>query len=170
MIRGHLEPLPKTGIVGILQFVRRALAQTKVQKVEISKRGIEVVREMPDDESPIVPDGTDDIDVGYLLGSIELASYAFNPKEHPLYALHGATQAVLAKDRDVHAIVTPGWPMMAAWLGVETPTAPPRSIFGTKLVYVQSGITNDRVIVLGSKPNSIFLSDVDFGVAVDIGV
>lgn len=172
MKRTHIEPLPKgeESLRKTLQFVQRALTQPKVQKIEISSKGIEVVRDMTSEEEPVVPVGSDDVDVSFLLGNIELASHAFDPKQHPVYALHAATQMVLEKKRDVFAIVAPGWPLLAAWLGVDGPSSPPKALFGTKLVYVPSGVTNDRVVVLGAKSSSLFLSDVDFGVAVDLGV
>lgn len=177
MKRTHFEPFPKTGMLGTLHYVRRALSQPSVQKVEITARGIEVVREMDDADAPVVPGGVDDLDIGYILDRVELKSYPFDPEEHAMYVLYGAMREIQKTRREVHAIVAPGWPVFAAWLGLEAmkrfdikTEEPPQAVFGAKIVFVAPSITNDRVIVLGAPPNSLFLSDTDMAVAVDLGV
>lgn len=171
MRRNHVEPLPKDGnIIRMLQFVRRALDQQQVLKVEITPKGVEVVREMSNGDEPVVPNGTDDVDISFVLERTEVSAVPFSPERHPLYTLFEATKIVNQKDREVFAIVAPGWPMLAAWLGVEETKQPPQAIFGTRVLYVPAGTTNDRIVVLGARPGSMFLSDVDTAVAVDLGV
>lgn len=176
MKRLHVEPLPPQGtetmIPSVLRYVRRALSTPKVQRVEISMKGITVEREMPPEaaDDPVVPAGSDDVDVAYLLSNIELLSHPFDPKQHAMYALYEGSGALMARGRELYAVVAPGWPLFAAWLGVEATKEVPKFIFGTKLVIVPSNVTNERVVLLGAKASAIFLSDADLGIAIDLGV
>lgn len=168
-----MEPFPAPGpdrMSNILLYVRRALTQPAVQKVEITPKGIEVVREMDSPDDPVVPVGVDSVDMAFLLDHVEMTPYPFNPEEHPMYVLYGAMREIHKTRRKVHTIVAPGWPMFAAWLGVEADKEPPTDIFGAKVAFVPSTITNDRVVILGAPHISLFLSDVDMAVAVDLGV
>jgi hypothetical protein len=159
-------------IPSVLRYVRRALTTPKVQRVEISMKGITVEREMPPEaaDDPVVPVGSDDIDIGYLLGTIELLSHPFDPKQHAMYALYAGSQTLATKGRELFAVVAPGWPLFAAWLGVEATKDVPKFIFGTKLLIVPSNVTNERVVLLGAKASALFVSDADLGIAIDLGV
>lgn len=172
MKRMHIEPLPPAGprmLNSVLAVVRRALTQPKVQRIEISLKGIEVEREMEDPDEPVIPPGGD-VDGGYLIERIKMLAHPYKPEEHAVYALYGATALVEQADREVFAVMVPGWPLFAAWLGVDVGKVAPRTAFGLKMMYVPTSVTNDRIILLGAPPTSLFLSDVDLGVAIDIGV
>lgn len=170
MKRTHMEPLPRQDpLRGTLRFVQRALTQTNVQRVEITARGIEVEREMEDD-SPVVPDGSNDVDMNFLLARIELLTHPFDPKEHPVYALYGAAHRLEELNLTLHAVVAPSWPLFSAWLGIETTPTPPKTVFGMPLVVAGPNTTNGRVVLLGAPPQSLFRTDVSLGIAVDLGV
>lgn len=171
MKRLHMEPLPSSDpIPSVLRFVSRAMGTSKVQRIEISPKGVLVEREMSDPDEPVVAGGTDDVDHAFLLNQrINLMALPFDPEQHAVYALYDAAKMLEKEDREVFSILVPSWPLFAAWLGVEEGT-PPKAVFGMKMALVPKNITNERVILLGAKPMSIFLSDVDMGVAIDLGV
>jgi len=169
MKRLHTEPLPNT-MSALLQYVKRAVSQPKVHEVVITEKGILVSREMADEQTPVVPEGQNEVDHTFLLNHLEIEQYPFNPKEHGIYTLYGATQKMSEKKLLTFELVVPGWPLFAAWLGVEETQQPPTHVFGIKTAYVSPLVTNERVIVLGAPPSSLFLTDVTFGLAIDLGV
>lgn len=166
--RVHVEALPRS-MPAVLSYVRRALSQPNVQEVEITATGISVTRKMEDELAPVVPTGSDDVDINFLLNHVEIVPYRFDPKEHAVYSLYGAMKLLQERKRSVFGIVAPGWPLFSAWLGVEA-KEPSETNFGHKTYYVSPLVTNERVVVLGAPLNSIFLTDVDCGVALDLGV
>jgi hypothetical protein len=169
MKRLHTEPLPKS-MSALLLYIKRALSQPKVQEVVITEKGILVSREMVDEQEPVVPEGQNEVDYTFLLNHIEIEQHRFDPTEHGIYALYGATRALVEKKLITFELVVPGWPLFAAWLGVEETKQPPTHIFGIKTTYVSPLVTNERVVVLGAPPSSLFLTDVTFGMAIDLGV
>lgn len=168
MKRTHLEPLPKAGVLGVLHFVQRALGQTGVQEVSISAKGIEVVREMPEVEEEVVPGGSNDVDVDFLLAHIELLAFPYVPEEHGTAALFGAAQMLSKAGREARWMVAPGWPLVSAWLGIEPEL--PKTVYGFQLIVVAPARTNGRVVLLGAPAQRMFMSDVTHGVSIDIGV
>lgn len=172
MKRMHMEPLPAQGgdvVASALRYVRRAMTTPKVHRIEISPKGILVEREMSDPDEPVVPGGTNEVDIGFLVSSIDIMALPFDPKQHGMYALYAAALAAGEKGREVFTLAVPGWPLFAAWLGVDE--APqPKTVLGMHLTVVPSNVTNGRVVMLCAKPSSLFLSDVDYGVAIDLGV
>ena len=120
MKRTHIEPMPR-GLAALLRFVERAMLQPGVQEVHILTKGIEVVREMPEDEDVVVPKGTDDIDFDFLLGKIELLTHPFSEEEHGTEALFLAAQTLQTERK-----VRPQWlilPGVAVGFGVARPEA-----------------------------------------------
>lgn len=168
MKRTHLEPLPKAGVPGVLQFVQRALGQSGVQTVSISAQGIEVVREMPEVEDEVVPGGSNDVDIDFLLARAELLPYPFTPDEHGTAALFGAAQVLSKAGREARWMIAPGWPLVSAWLGVEPEL--PKTVYGFQLIVVAPARTNGRVALLGAPAQRMFMSDATHGVFIDIGV
>lgn len=169
MKRLHTEPLPKD-MSALLHYIKRALSQPLVQEITITEKGILVSREMSDEQSSVVPEGNNEVDHTFLLTHIEIEQYPFDPKEHGIYALYNATQKLAEKKLITFELFVPGWPLFSAWLGVEEIKPPPTHIFGIKTTYVSPLVTNERVIVLGAPPSSLFLTDVTFGLAIDLGV
>lgn len=171
MNRTSIQPLPTgpTSNAELLRYLRRVLSVPAIQRIEISPKGVLVERVMDNADDPVVPDGTDDVDIAGVLMRTEITAHPFDPKEHAMYALLSASQTV-TKSRELYAVVAPGWPLLSAWLGVETTKEPPKTIFGTKLFLVPSSVTNGRVVLLGAKAPAMFLTDVDMGVAIDLGV
>lgn len=167
MKRTQLELLPKGGVPSVLQFVQRALTQSGVQEVSISAKGILVTREMPEDEEFVVPPGSE-VDIDFLLSHIELRAYTYRPDEHGTAALFGAAQMLSKLGREPRWLVAPGWPLVSAWLGVES--EPPKTVYGFQLVVVPSSRTNGRVVLLGAPPHRMFMSDATHGVSLDLGV
>lgn len=168
MKRSHLEPLPKSGVLGVLHYVQRALVLPGMQEVSITPQGISVTREMAEDDE-VVPGVTNDVDVDFLLSHVELLTHPFSPEEHGTAALFAAGQALGKIGCEARWLIAPSWPLVAAWLGVEL-EVPPKLVYGFSLKLAPSGSTNGRVVLLGSPPRRMFLSDATFGVAIDLGV
>ncbi len=172
MKRTHVEPLPASGdrVSGTLLYVRRVLRLSGVHKVEITPKGIEVVREMTAEEEPVVPSGTNDVDMDFLLTNIDMEAYPFDPNEHPIYTLYGATARLTKRGYELYEILVPSWPLFAAWLGVEQTAETPQTVFGSRLLVVPPATTNERVVLLGARAPALFLSDVELGITIDLGV
>ncbi len=168
MKRSHLEPLPKSGVSGVLQYVQRALMQTGIQEVLINTSGISVTREMPEEEEAVVPAGSNEVDVDFLLTHVELLTHPFNPEEHGTAALFGAAQQLSKKGCEPRWLVAPGWPLLSAWLGVAPEL--PKTVYGFQLVVVAANRTNGRVVLLGAPPRRMFMSDATHGITIDLGV
>lgn len=169
MKRTHLEPIPKGGVGPTLQIVRRAIVQPGVQEVRISTRGVEVVREMGDDDGDVLPRGSDDVDIDFLLEKLDLAMHPYREDEHGTAALFAACEAIHARKLFPRWILLPGWPLVAAWLGVEAKSAP-RTLYGLQTHFVQSAQVNGRAVLLGSPEHYYHLSDAVAGITIDLGV
>lgn len=169
MKRTHLEPLPKMGVPGVLGYVQRALAQSGVQEISITAKGIQVTREMVDEEEAVVPYGASDIDIDFLLSRVELLTHPFDAEEHGTSALFHAAQSLETQKTEARWLLAPGWPLTAAWLGVERKDAP-RAVYGFQLLLVPPAKTNGRAILLGAPANHHLLSDAVLGISIDLGV
>jgi hypothetical protein len=163
----HIEPLPKSRH-GVLSYIDRAAFQPSVLEVALRPDGIHVTREVAHEDEPVVPDGSDEIDVPFLLQHIELVTVPFDPAEHAFYVLHAAIAKVVERGREPHAILTPGRMVFSAWLGLKLPAG--KKFFGIPLIAVNPMHTNNRIVVLGTPPHSLFLTSADVGVTVDLGV
>ena len=170
MRKTHFEPIPRNGgLPFVLRYMQRALVQPGVQEVRVTVKGLEVVREMPEGEEVVVPQGSNDIDYDHLLGNIELLTHPFS-EEHGTEALFYAAQELFT-ERKVQArwMLIPGWTLTSAWLGVER-LEPPATVYGLQAVYVPPASTNRRVILLGAPESLLWVSDATAGIAIDIGV
>ena len=172
MNRTHVEPLPNSGdrVSETLLYVRRALKLSGVQKVEITPKGIEVVREMSGDDGAVVPTGTNTVDLAFIVTNIDMEAYPFDPDEHPIYTLYNGAALLETRGFELYGIVIPSWALFAAWLGVPHTAEPPKAVFGARLIVVPPMTTNERVVLLGARSPADFLSDVELGIAIDLGV
>lgn len=166
MKKVHIEPLPKSRH-GILTYIDRAAFQPNVLEVALRPDGIYVTRDVVSEDEPVVPVGSNEIDLPFLLQSIDLITHPFNPEEPAFLALYSAVSALLERGREPFAILVPGRAVFSAWLGLPKVV---KKFFGYPVIPANPIETNNRVIVLGTPPNSIFVTSADVGVAVDLGV
>lgn len=170
MKKAHHEPLPKAGIPGVLRYVQRALVQTGIQEIVIDAKGIAVTRELPEDFEEVVPSGSNEPDIEFLLSRVDLHAYRFEPEEHGTSALFRATQALTATGCEARWLLAPGLNILMAWLGLEDLGAVPKTIYGFQLKVVAPAVVNERVILLGAPAGCLFMSDATDGIAIDLGV
>lgn len=163
------QPLPRTRH-GILSFIDRAAFQKNVLEVALRPDGIYVTREVANEDEEVVPAGSNDIDIPFLLAHIEMITVPFDPAAHAFYVLHQAVETVYSKGREPFALLVPGYAIFDAWLGIPSTKSKNRKFFGLSVISVPPLVTNNRVVVLGAPSNSIFLTHSDVGVAVDLGV
>lgn len=169
MKKVHIEPLPKSRH-GILSFIDRAAFQPNVLEVALRPDGIHVTREVAYEEDQVIPSGTHDVDIPFVLQNIELVSVPFDPTQIAMYTLHAAVTEISRRGHEVYAIVVPGIELFEAWMGIPAITGKNKKFFGIPFISAKPIDTNNRVVVLGTPPNSIFLSSAVIGVAVDLGV
>lgn len=170
MKKAHHEPLPKAGIPGVLRYVQRALAQTGIQEVIISARGIEVTRELPEDFEEVVPAGSNEVDAEFLLSKVELVAYPFLPDDHGTLVLFMASQVLGAAGGEARWLLVPGLRVLLAWLGLPEDCPAPKYVYGLQLIIVSPEEVNGRAVLLGAPSGRSFLSDATHGIAMDLGV
>lgn len=171
MKRVHREPLPSSGVQGLMARLRHILNLPQVQEINLSPtEGITVVREMPDAESPVVPPQSNDVDIEHLLDTVTLTPLPFVPDEHGMMALQRAVAHINTEGREAVAILIPSWRLLEAWLGVGLgPGSKPVRVFGVPVHLTDPRITNKRIVVCGGQLGS-YLSEVDIAVSIDLGV
>jgi hypothetical protein len=164
--RTHVEPLPRSRH-GILSYIDRAAFQPHVLEVALRPDGIHVTREVGDKDEPVVPTGSDEIDIEFLLSRLELVTRPISSA--PLYTeLHAANVELLGRGREAHAIFIPGYDVFEERLGV--PMQKNKKFFGISVIAVNPLHVNNQAIVVGTPPSSLFLTSADLGVVVDLGL
>jgi len=170
-LRTHNEPLPRS-IDQIIALFKRAVQLPHVMEIRVSPEEFHVVREMEDDEEPVLPKSETkiDADIEYVLSrTVEnLFEPEFDPARHPYVALRDATEH-LSKDRlRVCGIMVPRGPLFADYFGLDE-DAMPETIMGIRVIY--HNLTDkypDKIVVFGGP--TVYFNDATHGVIIDTGV
>jgi hypothetical protein len=170
MRKTHVEPVPPAGgHEFVLDYLRRAISTPGVQEIHVTSAGILVVGEVQGQDDEVVPEGTDEVDVPFLLERLELVTHPYTAGEHGTASLFHASQRIVSAGLAPYWVLVPGLKIAAAWLGVRG-AADISTIYGIKPRVEDMRTLNGRVILLGSPKNHLSISDATLGVCIDLGV
>lgn len=150
----------------VLRITRRVLATPQIKKFVISSKGIEISREVEEDEN-VFNEGTDQLSLEALLERLELETIKFIPGEHGTVTLHRAGQRLADMKLAPTWLVSPSWALLAAWLDLPQGELTPSTVFGFKVVFIPN---TERVFLLGAESDMNFMSDTRTAVTIDMGV
>lgn len=169
-IKRHTEALPETRDQ-LLKRMALIFSLPNVQKVTVDNKEIEVLRQCRESE-PVIPGSIPDsvVDVADLLKRIEKVDHPFDPEEHPYYVLEQAMRDITSRKLSVTHAVAPSGDWLAAWLGVNFEIRPGDRVFGMTVAYTEAELMSGKVVLLGSSNPAAPLSDVSYGVIIEMGV
>lgn len=172
VLRSHESPLPKTED-DILAFVKKVIALPNVVEMRMTATTITVRRNVAPDEE-VLPDDVkkdDGLDVDFLLRTIELEHYPFEPAEHPFHVFANALKKLNSRGLHATHIVTQDAELFAAWLNLPwLPTGQGDRVMGLRIVFNPSEALAEKLLFVGSANNTGFLTDAVLGIIVDMGV
>lgn len=164
--------LPKTE-QSLRQFILGALRLEHVTALEVTPTSVLVERFVEPDGEVLTPAlkavhaGTSlEPDLDTLLQVLHLEALTFDPAGHILHLLMALYETVRRFGVQPVVLFARAGDDLSAALGMPVSSAP-TSLFGVPVVYVEGGLEEGSVLLVGSP--SPFLADATHGVVADIG-
>lgn len=164
--------LPKTVRV-LEQFLLGALRLDRVTCVEVTPTSVTVERYVEPDGEVLTPalkalhaGAQLEPDLETLVQCLKLEALVFDPEGHILHLLLSLFDMVKGAGFQPVALFARCGDELPAALGLPT-TAAPQQLFGVPVVYVEEGLEEGSILLVGS--STPFLADATYGVVADIG-
>jgi hypothetical protein len=165
--------LPKTE-QALRQFLLGALRLEHVTALEVTPTSVSVERFVEPEGEVLTPAlkathaGTSlEPDLDTLLQLLHLEALTIEPGAHVLHLMMRLYEMVLEAGVQPVALYARQGDDLAAALGLPASSAGPATLFGVQVVYVDSGLEEGSILLVGSP--SPFLADATYGVVADIG-